>query len=412
MVSKAKPERPSLKAVAERRFRLAGRTILEQGHPYGHPVDQLAATYGGQNGGFLSFAQYDYLGLQRHPEVIDAAQSALETFGSGSGASRIVGGERSGHRTLEAALARFLGVEDVVTIISGYLTNLSLINHLLGPRDLVLIDEFAHNSIVVGAKSGRFACQTFGHNDLDDLERQLSAARDQYRHVLIVVEGLYSMDGDIPDLPRLIEIKRRHDAWLLVDEAHSYGVLGPTGRGLCDYYGVAPSEIDLSVGTLSKSFVSSGGFIAAAAEIVAWLRFTLPGFVYSVGLSPATAASAQAAVTILEREPDRVARLKARSRLFRDAARAAGLNPGRAIGEAVVPLFFESGEQTMLVSQELLSQGIYAPPIIQVGVPRDQPRIRFFFSANHSEADILRTIDIIAETVHGTEAIKAAAPLR
>ncbi len=401
MGSEARPERPTFAAVAERRFRLAGKSIIEKGHPYFVPVDRLEQMYSSKPDGYVSLAHYDYLGLSRHPDVLNAGALALQEFGAGVGASRLVGGERMAHRDLERNLAEFLGVGDVLTLISGYLTNLSLINHLLGPRDLVLIDELAHNSIVVGARSGRFTCQTFEHNDLDDLEARLEQARGEYRHVLVVVEGLYSMDGDIPDLPRLVEMKRRHDAWLLVDEAHSYGVLGKNGRGVCEHFGIDPAEIELSVGTLSKSFVSSGGFICASAEVIAWLRFTLPGFVYSVGLSPATVASANAALGVLRAEPDRVERLKQKSRLFRDAARAAGLEPGKAIGEAVVPLFFDSPEQTMMVSQTLMDHGVYAPPIVQVGVPKDEPRIRFFFSAAHRDADILRAVDIAAAAVHG-----------
>jgi 7-keto-8-aminopelargonate synthetase-like enzyme len=402
MGENAKPERPSFAAVAERRFRLAGKAIIEKGHPYFVPVDRLEQMYSSKPDGYVSLAHYDYLGLSRHPRVLAAAHEAVDGMGSGAGASRLVGGERTTHRALERDLAEFLGVGDVLTMISGYLTNVSLINHLLGPRDLVLIDELAHNSIVIGAKSGKMECQTFVHNDFDDLERRLEEARGNYRHVLVVVEGLYSMDGDIPDLPRLVELKQKHDAWLLVDEAHSYGVLGQNGRGICEHFGIDPALIELSVGTLSKSFVSSGGFICASEEVIAWLRFTLPGFVYSVGLSPATVATATAALGVLRDEPDRVARLKRKSALFRDAARDAGLDPGDAIGEAVVPLMFDSPEQTMVVSQVLMEHGIYAPPIVQVGVPKDQPRIRFFFSAEHRDQDILRAIDVAASAVNGT----------
>lgn len=401
MGSNGKPERPSFAAVAERRFRLAGKSIIEKGHPYFVPVDRLERMYASNPDGYVSLAHYDYLGLSRHPRVVAAGHEAIDAMGSGAGASRLVGGERSTHRALEQNLAGFLGHGDVLAMISGYLTNVSLITHLLGPRDLVLIDELAHNSIVLGAKSGRFECRTFRHNDLDHLEEQLAAERDQYRHVLIVVEGLYSMDGDLPDLPKLVEIKNRHDSWLLMDEAHSFGVLGKTGRGISEHFGMDPSEIELSVGTLSKSFVSSGGFVCASKDVISWLRFTLPGFVYSVGLSPTTVATANEALNVLKDEPDRVDRLKRKSALFRDAARAAGLNPGNAIGEAVVPLMFDTPEQTMMVSQTLLEAGIYAPPIVQVGVPKDQPRIRFFFSAEHRDQDILRAIDVAAAAVNG-----------
>ena len=325
-----KPQRPSFSAVAERRFRLAGKSIIEKGHPYFVPVDTLERMYSSNPDGYLSLAHYDYLGLARNPKVLAAGHAAMDAMGAGAGASRLVGGERSTHQALEKDMAEFLGVGDVLAMISGYLTNVSLITHLLGPRDLVLIDELAHNSIVLGAKSGRFACETFAHNDFDDLENRLEECRDQYRHVLVVVEGLYSMDGDIPDLPRLVEMKEKHDAWLLVDEAHSYGVLGKTGRGACEHFGIDPSMVELSVGTLSKSFVSSGGFICASKDIINWLRFTLPGFVYSVGLSPTTVATAHAALNVLKDEPDRVTRLKEKSCLFRDAARAAVSSPDRS----------------------------------------------------------------------------------
>lgn len=404
----AKPQRPGFEAIVNQRFRIGGKAIIEKWNPYFAPIDKLERIHRDRPNGFVSLAHYDYLGLSRHPRVLNAAKDAIQEFGTGVGASRLVGGERLAHRALERNLAEYLGVGDVLGLISGYLTNLSLINYLLWPRDLVLIDELAHNSIFVGANSGRFECKTFRHNNLDDLNRKLAECRNRYRNVLIVVEGLYSMDGDIPDLPRLLDIKDRHDAWVLVDEAHSYGVLGATGRGLCEHFDIDPRRIELSVGTLSKSFVSSGGIVCASPDVIEFLRFGLPGFVYSVGLAPATLASANAALEVLIEEPQRVARLKQKSRLFLDTARAAGLNTGDAIGEAVVPLLFNDPQQTMMVSQVLMDAGIYAPPIVQVGVPKDQPRIRFFFSAEHRDEDILRAVDVVAAVVHGGAQAQAA----
>lgn len=396
-----KPERPTFAAVAERRFRLAGKSIIEKGHPYFVPVDSQQSQCERAQIPYVSFAHYDYLGLSKHPEIISATVEAVQRLGSGVGASRLVGGERSAHRAFEDDLADFLGFGSSLTLVSGYLANVSLISHLMGPRDLVMVDELAHNSIFVGAKSGRFDHILFNHNDLDDLEQKLAEARGRYRHVLIIVEGLYSMDGDIPDLPRLISIKNEHDAWLLVDEAHSFGVLGATGRGLCEHWGVDTSNIELAVGTLSKSFGSSGGFVCASSNVIDWLRFTLPGFVYSVGLSPATLGSAHAALSFLRSNPGRVAALARKSEYFVARGREAGINVGSSIGRGVVPVLFDSPEQTMMVSQALMHNGVYAPPIVQIGVPKDQPRIRFFISASHEESDIDRTIDIIAETVSG-----------
>ena len=387
----------SFAAFAERRFRLSGKALIEDGHPFFRPTDAMEDASDSWPEGFLSIAHYDYLGLAHHPRVTEAAKTAIDRHGIGAGASRLVGGERLGHRELEDALAAFIGVGGVLSIISGYLTNVTLINHLLGHKDLVLVDELAHNSIVIGGKSGRFDYRTFKHNDVEDLDRVLTEVRGDYNRVLVIVEGLYSMDGDIADLPAILEVKEKHDAWLLLDEAHSYGVLGTTGRGLCEHYGVDPNRVELAVGTLSKSFASSGGFICASADVIEWLRFTLSGFIYSVGLAPATVAGAHAALDVLENEPERVTRLRANSKRFLAKARAAGLNTGDAIGEAVIPILFNTPEQCMFVSEYLMQAGIYAPPIFHVGVPKDLPRIRFFLSAAHTDADIDRVIGKVVE---------------
>lgn len=361
------------------------------------PVDALAADVQAKGGAFLSFGHYDYLGVSGHPAVIEAGVAALRQFGAGAGASRLVGGERLAHRALEQAMAGFLGAEATLMMISGYLANLSLIPHLLTAQDLLIIDSLAHNSIASTARTGGYDCRTFAHNDCDALERILEAERGNYRQVLIVTEGLFSMDGDIPDLPRLLAMKERHDAWLMLDEAHSYGVLGATGRGITEHFGIDPRRIDISVGTLSKSFGASGGFIAAAAHVIEWLRYTLPGFVFSVGLSPATVATVRAALELLVAEPERLARLRETSAYFLRRARDAGLNTGPAIGIAVVPVLFDSTAQTMRMAKRLRDAGIYAPPVAQVGVPVDSPRIRFFLTANHTRADIDRVIGLLAQ---------------
>ena len=204
------------------------------------------------------------------------------------------------------------------------------------------------------------------------------------------------MDGDIVDLPRLVELKKKHDTWLLLDEAHSIGVLGEEGRGLCEYTGVDPNEIDLIIGTLSKSFASCGGFVCAKSSVINWFRHTLPGFVYSVGLSPVISAAALAALELVQTESWRIARLCRNSELFIDLAREAGLDTGPAIGRGVVPILFKDSRETLIASQFLNANGFYVPPIIQVGVPKDQPRLRFFLSAGHVEADIRGVIDCLA----------------
>ena len=386
----------SLADFAAKRLRLAGGSYLEKHNPFFVPVDQARrdAKLAGRR--FVSFANYDYLGLSTHPAIKAAAADAVDLVGVGALASRLVGGERASHKDLERALASFIGVEEVMTLVSGYLTNVTVISHIMGTRGVIFLDELSHNSIISGCKSSSSEVIFFRHNDLDHLDQLLTDLRPQYKTALIVSESLFSMDGDIVDLPRLVELKKKHETWLLLDEAHSIGVLGEEGRGLCEYTGVDPSDIDLIIGTLSKSFASCGGFVCARSAVIKWFRHTLPGFVYSVGLSPVISAAALAALELAQSESWRIARLRHNSELFVDLAREAGLDTGPAIGRGVVPILFRDSYETLAASRYLDEHGFYVPPIIQVGVPKDQPRLRFFLSAGHSEADIQGVIECLA----------------
>jgi 7-keto-8-aminopelargonate synthetase-like enzyme len=235
----------------------------------------------------------------------------------------------------------------------------------------------------------------FKHNDMEHLESVLKEHRASHRACLIVVESLYSMDGDIVNLPELLALKDKYGCWLLVDEAHSIGVLGANGRGVSEHFGEDPKRIDIIIGTLSKTFASCGGFVCAQESVLEWMRFTLPGFVYSVGLPPVIAGAAQAALNLIIKEPQRSAALQANAQRFLNRARDAGLMTGSAVGQAIVPILFPDPKTTMEASAHLLKHGIYAPPIVQIGVPKDLPRIRFFISAAHKPEDIDRTVDLI-----------------
>jgi 8-amino-7-oxononanoate synthase len=404
--------RPTLFEYAANRFRLAGKAILDGGHPWFVPIDRLKADVEARGGTLVSFANYDYLGLAGHEKIQSAAHNVLDQLGPGALGSRLVGGERSLHGDFEKSMAEFLGTEACLTLVSGYLTNISIISHLLGNRDLLIIDELCHNSIYCGAKSTKAELLTFAHNDLEHLDHLLKTHRAAHRNCMVVVEGLYSMDGDLPDLPGLIELKQRHQCWLLVDEAHSIGVLGERGRGVSEHFGTDPNDIDLIVGTLSKTFVSCGGFLCARQEIIDWLRFTLSGFVYSVGQSPVITASAQAALELIIAEPQRIARLRRNSEYFLRGARAAGFNTAHAVGRGVVPVLFGDMHETMAQSVRLLESNIYAPPIVHVGVPKDAPRIRFFISARHEFAEIDTAIDAMSEQAAVEMAEAEPAPVR
>jgi len=387
----------SLADYANKRFQLAGKAYLANWDPFFAQIDTLRREAEAKGRKFISFANYDYLGLANHPAIKNAAEKAVQSVGIGALGSRLVGGERSSHRVFEKALAEFLKVEDVLSLVSGYLTNVTTIAHIMGSRDALFIDELSHNSIVSGAKSAAAETIVFRHNDLAHLEQLLRERRSQFKHVLIAVESLYSMDGDVVDLPQLVAIKERHDAWLLVDEAHSIGVLGAEGRGLCEYSGVDPQKIDLIIGTLSKSLASCGGFIAGKTAVIDWLRYTLPGFVYSVGLSPVIVAAASAALQLMQKETWRIERLRHNAEFFVELAREHGLNTGPAVGRGVVPVLFADSRETLRASSHLLNNGYYVPPIIQIGVPKDQPRLRFFVSASHSENDIRGAIELLAQ---------------
>ncbi len=393
----------SLEQYARRRHVLSGTSVVRDHYPYLEPMEQLGVTIpGNPQAACVSFAHYDYLALASDVRVKQAAKQAIDAVGVGSGASRLVGGERAAHRQLEAEFARFIGVDDTLALVSGYGTNVTLVSHLLTKDDLIIVDETSHNSIMVGTQLSRAETLTFRHNDLDHLAALLRTHRALYSRVLVVVEGLYSMDGDLPDLPALIPLCRDHGAWLMVDEAHSIGVLGKTGRGITEYFGIPPSEIDLIVGTLSKAFVTCGGFIGGRAGIVEWLRCTLPGFVYSVGLPPPSAAGAQCALGILQAEPQRLARLHDNSRYFLNGARRRGLNVGSAIGAAVIPIMFPQTPVTIAAANAALQAGYFVPPIVQIAVPKELPRLRFFLTAGHSHDQIDGVLDALEPFVAET----------
>jgi len=238
----------------------------------------------------------------------------------------------------------------------------------------------------------------FPHNDLDALERALEQVRGNFRRVMIIAEGIYSMDGDTCDLPRLIELKKRFKTLLMIDEAHSIGVLGPRGRGIGHHApGVDPRDVDIWMGTLSKSFASCGGYIAGSEALVRYLKYTAPGFVYSAGLPPANAAAALESLRLMEAEPEVVEQLRQRSRFFLDLLRARGIDTGDAIGAAVVPAIIGNSLECLRLSESLAKRGINVQPIVYPAVEDDAARLRFFISALHTEAQLLETADAVRE---------------
>lgn len=348
----------------------------------------------------INFSSYNYLGLSGHPTVNAAAQDAIQRYGTSVSASRIVAGERPLHQALERAIAHRYGVDDALVMVSGHATNVTVIGHLLGPRDLVLHDEYAHNSIVQGILLSGAQRLSFSHNDLAALESLLEEHRRRVERVLIVVEGLYSMDGDFPDLPRLVEIKNHYQSWLMVDEAHSFGVLGATGKGISEHFGVDARGVDIWMGTLSKALASCGGYIAGEKALVENLRYLAPGFLYSVGLSPPLAAAALAALQQMTAEPQRISRLQAVGRDFLQRMRALGLDTGHGAGYAITPLIVGSSLEAVRLSSRFLAHGIHVQPILYPAVPEKQARLRFFLSTEHRTEDLDQTLSVLREVLN------------
>ncbi|GHJ35977.1 hypothetical protein Sm713_15860 [Streptomyces sp. TS71-3] len=348
---------------------------------------------------YLSFGSYNYLGLSGHPAVDEAVHRAVDRYGTSVSASRMLSGERDLTVRLERALTDFLGVGDCLALVSGHATNVTAIGHLVGAGDLVLHDALAHDSILQGCALSGAARRPFAHNDMGQLAHMLRLNRSRFRRVLIAVEGAYSMDGDLVDLPAAIELKKRYGALLLVDEAHSIGTVGERGRGVGEFFGVERADVDLWMGTLSKAFASCGGYLGGSARAVRWLRHTLPGFVYSVGLTPPNAAAALAATELIVAEPQRVRALRRNADLFLGLAASAGLATGSSAGSPIVPCVLGDSVTTLRVADRLFDRGVIADPIFHPAVEEGLARLRFFVTSEHREDDIRQTVSILAEEV-------------
>jgi 8-amino-7-oxononanoate synthase len=353
------------------------------------------ATIGGKE--MIRYTSFDYAGMSSAPSVRAAAKEAIDRFGTSASASRLVGGDFTIVEDLETELAEFLGVEEAIVMPSGYGTNASLFGHLFGEEDLIVYDELAHNSIMNGAALSDSRRRSFPHNDYESLDRLLRDVRKRFRRVVIAMEGVYSMDGDYPDLPKFLDVKKRHQALLYVDEAHSIGVMGDGGRGICEHFGVDPGEGDLWMGTISKGLGSGGGYLAGRSKLMTYLKYTTPAMVFATGTSPANAAAALAALRLIKSEPQRVARLRENAALFLQLAKDAGLNTGNSQDTPIIPIILGDSARCVEVSQTLLENGVDAQPILYPAVPEKASRVRFFITANHTEEQIRHTVDALTK---------------
>lgn len=351
---------------------------------------------------YLNFSGYNYLGIGGDPRVAAAVKAAVDQYGTSASASRIASGNTDLHEILETEIAQFLGVEACVVSVGGYQTNVSTIAYLCARNDLILHDELVHNSIITGCVLSGARRIPFPHNDYAALEALLNDNRLGYRRVLIITEGVYSMDGDIPDIVRLVQIKTAYKALLMVDEAHSLGVIGERGAGVTEYCNLRPGSIDILMGTLSKTFASCGGFIAGQKKFVEMLKYLAPGLVlYSAGISPPNTAAALAALRILREEPQRVQKLRDNARFFLSAARQAGLDTGMSQDSAVIPVILRDSDLALQLVHRLMTEdGICVHAMLYPAVAKDMVRLRFFLSSSHTEQQLAYTVDRVSTRLH------------
>lgn len=327
---------------------------------------------------------YDYLGLAGHPAVAAAAIDAIRTFGTGTGGVRMLTGTTALHRELEREIAAFKGVEAALTFGSGYLANLAVVAALFGPEDRVLLDASAHRSLKDACLLARVQVTTFSHNNVAAVERELRRAPAGQR-TLIVVDGLYSMDGDLCPLPELVDLKRRYGAFLLVDEAHALGVIGPTGRGVHEHFGVAADAVDVWTGSLSKAVPSNGGFLAGRRDLILYLQHAAAPFWFSAALAPAAAGAALEALRVARREPDRLAALRRNTDALRAGLRERGFDTGEA-ASAIVPVLVGDEVTTWRLARRLFDEGVLVSAVVHPAVRRGAARLRLCATAAQSAA--------------------------
>lgn len=382
-----------------RQTRRALESLAERGlpNPYFIPHDGTSGPtidIGGQT--VVNFAAFNYLGLSYHPDVIAAAKAAIDQYGSSASASRPVAGEVAVYRDLEAELAAAYGVNDAVLAPSGYLINAAVIPFLLTPADLAVCDSLVHSSLVAGTRWAQCRRVMFRHNDPESLRAALSRTRGQAERAMVVIEGVYSMDGDIAPLPEIVAIAREFDCLIMIDEAHSLGTLGAHGLGAREHFGLSGDAVDIWMGTLSKALAGCGGFVAGNRDLVWAIRLLAPGIsLYTAPASPGQSAASLAALRVLRAEPDRVDRLRANAARTLAAVREGGWDTGTSAGTPIVPLIIGEQMPTVELSIWLLQQGIYTAPITQPGVDPGQDRIRLFLSSEHTADQIDALVDAL-----------------
>ncbi len=363
-------------------------------YPYFRPISESEDTVvviEGQKK--IMLGSNNYLGLTHHPKVLEAAGRALHVYGSGCTGSRFLNGTLDLHLQLEAALAEFLGKEDCIVFSTGYNANLGLISGLVGRRDVVFLDKLDHASIVDGAKMSDGETVRFNHGDLAGLERKLE--RHPGVGKMVIVDGVYSMEGDIADVPGLLKLCKRHGAALAVDDAHSIGVLGPKGDGTAAHFGVS-DEVDIIAGTFSKSLASIGGFVVASRSIINYLRHHARPLIFTASLPPANTAGVLAALEVLRHDTERRESLWANTRRLLEGFRGLGFDTGPS-ETPIVPILIGPLDKTLIMWRKVFDAGIFTNPVVPPAVPPSQCRLRTSVMATHTADQIDYCVEAIGK---------------
>jgi glycine C-acetyltransferase len=343
----------------------------------------------------INLSSNNYLGLSTHRRLVEAAKQATEAFGVGSGAVRTIAGTMQIHMELEEAIARFKHVEASVVFQSGFTANAGTVSSILGKGDLIISDELNHASIIDGCRLSRAEIRVFPHKDLNQLEDILKETASFPGKKLLITDGVFSMDGDIAPLPALVELGERYGAILMIDDAHSSGVLGRDGRGTVDHFNLH-GRVDIQVGTLSKAVGALGGYVCGSRKLIDFLYHRARPFLFSTSHPPAVAASCLAAFQVLQEEPEWIKRLWENTRFFKAGLTRLGFNTGQS-ETPITPIIVGKGDLAMRFSDELFANGVFAQGIGFPTVPEARSRVRTIVTATHTQEQLQRALDVMAQ---------------
>jgi 8-amino-7-oxononanoate synthase/acyl carrier protein len=343
----------------------------------------------------LNFGSYNYLGLSGHPQVSRAAIEAVQSLGTSASGSRLLAGEKTLHQELEKEFAAWKRTEAALVLVGGHSTNVTFVGNFCNEKDLILYDVLSHNSIAQGIQLSHATSRLFPHNDYETARAILKSMRGKFEKVLLIIEGIYSMDGAIAPVPEFVKLKKEFGAFLMVDEAHSSCVIGKNGEGVDEYFNLDPDDIDIKMGTLSKGLGTCGGYLAGKKALIDYLRYSLPGFVFSVGLSPALAAATLESIRIIRKDNSLVKQLQENISYFVSKAREKKFNLCMAGETAIAPVLVGKDDNAFALSAALFEKDIFVPPAVYPAVPANKARLRFCLTSCHTKDQIDHALEVL-----------------